>query len=98
MAAFSFTSFAFRASTVGRGEERALVFRIDQVEKSRRLRSGLLAGQTSLLVNKEIFLLNPELGDLGSVRKRRVLFREPGNTLEVFMAQGSRQPFKMSTM
>ena len=56
MAAPSFTSFAFRASTTGWEEEQALVSRIDQMEKCTGLRSGLLAGQTSLLMNEEIFL------------------------------------------
>ena len=45
-----------RASTVGWGEEQAFVSRINQMEKSRGLRSGLLAGQTSLFMNEGIFL------------------------------------------
>ena len=55
-AAHSFTSFALRASTVGWEKEQAFVTRIGQVEKSRGLRSGLLAGQTSLLMNEGNFL------------------------------------------
>ena len=80
MAAHSFTSFALRASTVGWEEEQVLVSRIDQMEKSRGLRSGLFAGQD--------YSLNPVLGDLGSVRGRRVLLHGLGNSLEVFLGPG----------
>ena len=52
MAAHSFTSFAFRASTVWWREEQIVVSRIDQIEKSRGLRSRPFAGQTSLSMNE----------------------------------------------
>ena len=88
MAAHAFTSFALRASIVAWGEKQGLISRIDQMEKFRGLRSGLLQARLPCLWMRG-FPLNLGLGGLGSVRGRRVLLQGPGNSLEVLL--GSEQ-------
>ena len=56
MAAHSFSNLALRASSVEWEEKQALVSRIDQMEKFRGLRWGLLAGQISFFMSEGIFL------------------------------------------
>ena len=87
MAAHSFTSFALRASTVEWEKVPALVSRIDQIEKSRGLRSGLLAGQTSLLMNEEIFLWIRIRWSWKRERAQSSVAR-PENSLEILFSPG----------
>ena len=95
MEAHSFTSFSLRASTVGWREKQALVSRIYQMEKSRGLRSGLLAGQTSLLMNEKIFLWILNWVILEAWEGAESCRRDMRTPCRCFLAQGSRQLSKM---
>ena len=55
MASHSFKSFACSETRDDWGVAETLTSKIDQIEKSSRLRSGLLAGQSSLAMKKGIF-------------------------------------------
>ena len=90
-AAHSFTSFALR-------EEQALVSRIDQMEMSRGLRSRLLAGETSLLMNEGNFLWIQNWGILEAWKGAEFYCRNQRTPWKCLLAQGSSQASKISAM